>query len=308
MSKQRIHSNLGELDILTHDELASELGKHADKITRIHARTIKLMKLPIVSINAPTAGNLILANTGPGSGAGQSSAPCGPDSGFLWMLRRITITSSGGYTTEDVPLTQATLSNTGSVTNPGAFAAIAAITLPATTVPVVWNLQWTASIATAVATVLNNFVLQIGGVTKSTSLTPLAIGQYGQIAFTYIQPAGASVLVNVKSNNADSGGGSVYGAQLTADPVSVEASVGAGDTAQVGYLYIGSDTSQNQNTILEGGGINLGDSYYPGTDGAWVFPGEQIYASLSGVTAGNTYTLTGVAIEVAAEEVAKLIS
>jgi hypothetical protein len=224
------------------------------------------------------------------------------------MLRRITITSSGGYTTEDVPLTQTSLSNTGTVTNPGAFAAIAAVTLPATTVPVVWNLQWTVSINTAVATILNNFVLQVAGVTKSTALSALAIGTYTQVSFTYIQPAGASVLINVKSSSADSGGGSVYGAQLTADPVAAESIVGAGDTAQVSYLYVGSDTSQNQNTILEGGEINLGESYYPANYGAWVFPGEQIYAALSGVTAGNTYTLTGVAIEVAAEEVAKLIS
>ena len=89
--------------------------------------------------------------------------------------------------------------------------------------------------------------------------------------------------------------------------MSATSAVGAGDTAQVNYLYVGSDTSQNQNTILEGQGINLGQTFFPASQSAWVFPGEQIYATITGQTVGYTYTLTGVAIEVAAEEVAKLI-
>ena len=204
MARQRLHSNLGELDILTRDELATELGKHADAIMRTNARTIKLMKLPIVSVQAASAvGTLLLANTGPGSGSGQSSMPCGPDSGFLWMLRRVLITSSGGYQVADVPTFQTSKSNTGSVTNPGAFATIATLTLPATPVEVVWNLQWNVSIATAVATVLNNFQLQVSGTGVSNSLNALAIGFYSQTPFTYVQPAGGAIVITIKNPTAD---------------------------------------------------------------------------------------------------------
>jgi hypothetical protein len=82
------------------------------------------------------------------------------------------------------------------------------------------------------------------------------------------------------------------------------------DTAKF-TLYSGSDpTLFDSAHLLEGFGaagqaVNLG--YYPGSHAVWLWPGEQIYASITGATIGNQYVLSGVAIEAAAEMVGKLV-
>lgn len=297
MTRQRLHSNLGELDVLTRNELSEELAKHADLISRIQSRTIKLMKLPIISAQAKTT-SLLLTNTG------NQAAPTGPDSGFLWMLRRVLITSSGGYTAP-IPGTLPTAqSQTASVATPAGSGVIVQLTLPATTVPVVWTLNWSVGIVSATATLPNNFELT-GGTSTFPSNNGVAIGTYSQLPQQYLQPAGGAHTISVLAVAAEAT--ATYTASLSLIPTSQVTTVGAGDLAQVSYLYVGSDTSQNQNTIIDGVNVFVGEAYYPGSQGAWVFPGEQIYAALEYTTPGNTYTLTGVAIEVAAEELAKLI-
>lgn len=76
-------------------------------------------------------------------------------------------------------------------------------------------------------------------------------------------------------------------------------------------LYAGSDpTTLDASHLLEGfatGGQPINQGYYPASDSAWLWPGEQIYAAITGATIGNQYVLAGVAIEAAAEMVAKLI-
>jgi hypothetical protein len=76
-------------------------------------------------------------------------------------------------------------------------------------------------------------------------------------------------------------------------------------------LYAGSDvTLQDSAHLLEGFGASgqaVNQGYYPASDAAWIWPGEQIFAAITGATIGNQYVLSGVAIEAAAEQVAKII-
>lgn len=58
-------------------------------------------------------------------------------------------------------------------------------------------------------------------------------------------------------------------------------------------------------TVIQGNPVGVG--YYPSSEAVWLWPGEQIYAQVAGATVTNQYVLSGIAIEVAAEMVAKLI-
>jgi hypothetical protein len=83
----------------------------------------------------------------------------------------------------------------------------------------------------------------------------------------------------------------------------------AADSA-VYQLYTGSDFTLQQASMLDGGGstqLPVNKAYYPGNRGAWVFPEEEVYASVSSATIGNTYLLSGVVVEAPAEMVGKLI-
>lgn len=303
MTRQRIHSNLGEFDTLTKEELRPVLDAAYERHLREKYRTLKIMKLPVIQQTAPASGNLILAAQ---AGAGLGAPFCGPEQGFIWQLQRVMIVSSGGYIDQAGIITGASLAGaTGTVVTPGAFATICSVTLPATAIAVVWNLQWQVAITTAVAALANNFILQANGVTKGTSMNSTAIGQYTQLPFIYVQPAGGSQLVTIKASSADATG--TYTAQLAVNPTQSEAQIGLGDAAQVSYLYAGSDASLNQNTILDGQGVALGKAWFPGSKGAWIFPGESIYAQIINATQGYVYSLTGVAIEVAMEEIGKLL-
>ncbi len=178
MTQQRIHHNLGPMDLLTKDEVSDVMGHHIDRALRDKYRTIKLMKLPQLRVTATAA----TQNLAQGNQPGDYGVPCGPESGFIWMLRRVIITS------------------------------------------------------------------------------------------------------NVSS-----------------------------DAAKY-ILFSGSDPSNyDYNHLLEGftaagAGQPVGVGYYPSTDATWLFGGEQVYAQLLGATVGNNYVLSGIAIEVAAEMVGKLIS
>jgi hypothetical protein len=297
MTKQRIHDHLGTLEIATPDDINEVLSHRFDAYLRDRYRTIKIMKLPIITAQAAAAGNLTLTNP--------SQQPwCGPDSGFMWALRRVTVTSSGGYIQAVAGASSFPVIGSGSVATPGALANIASITLPATNIALNWTINWPVGITTATAAVANNMRLVVGATVVGGAIQATAIGNYPQVAIQYTQPAGGSVIVKVQSIGADATG--TYTAQVSASLNAAINQVGAGDLAQVNYLYAGSDLSANQNSILSGS-IPMGQAWFPAKEGAWLFPGEQLYATLSNVTAGNTYTITGVAIEVAAEMVGKLI-
>ena len=302
MTTQRIHANLGPLDIATPDDINEVMAHRFDAYLRDRYRTIKLMKLPIISVQATAAGNLTLVNP-------NLTPWCGPDSGFVWCLKRVLIASSGGYAapgitgSSSLPLGPGNAF--GSVATPGATTVIATASLPATTIPVVWQINWGVGIQAATATNANNFKLTVGGPGKAISVNALSIGTYAQPSYQYIQPVGNAVTVTVQSILADIT--ATYAASMVFNATALGNSAGAGDDALVSYLYAGSDASLNQNTILAGSDIYLGRSWFPSSEGAWLFPGEQVYAALSNVTSGYTYTLTGVAVEVASEMVAKII-
>jgi hypothetical protein len=71
-------------------------------------------------------------------------------------------------------------------------------------------------------------------------------------------------------------------------------------------LYVGSDPTaldpshQIDNTLI------VGKAYYPGTNGAFLMPGEFLYANIVSVI-GNQYAMTAQAVEAAAEMVGKLV-
>lgn len=77
------------------------------------------------------------------------------------------------------------------------------------------------------------------------------------------------------------------------------------DTGAVS-LYAGSDPANFGQQFLIDNTLKVGQAYYPGTRGLFLWPGDQLYASLTSV-ANNTYRLTGVAIEVPAEMAGKIL-
>lgn len=77
-----------------------------------------------------------------------------------------------------------------------------------------------------------------------------------------------------------------------------------GDTGSVA-LYIASDSALQQNHLVDAT-LALNKAFFPSNVGGIMFGGEQIYAQVY-ATAGNRYTLTGIAVEVPAEMQGKLI-
>jgi hypothetical protein len=86
------------------------------------------------------------------------------------------------------------------------------------------------------------------------------------------------------------------------------------DNAQY-TLYAGSDpTATDAMHLIDGivghtgatAGQFVNIAFRPGNKSEWIFPGEQVYAGLTGATVGTTYTLTGIVTEVPAEMVAKI--
>ena len=77
------------------------------------------------------------------------------------------------------------------------------------------------------------------------------------------------------------------------------------DTGAVS-LYAGSDPTNFSQQYLIDNTLKIGQAYYPGTRGLFLSPGEQLYVSATSVS-GNTYRITGVAIEVPAEMAGKIL-
>ena len=77
------------------------------------------------------------------------------------------------------------------------------------------------------------------------------------------------------------------------------------DTGAVS-LYASSDTSNYNAVALVDNALKVGQAYYPGKRGLLLWPGEQLYVAITSV-ATNSYTLTGIAVEVPGEMVGKLL-
>jgi hypothetical protein len=251
MAVQHIHPNLGPMDMLTKSELNDVMGHHIDRFLRDRYRTIKLMKLP-QQRGIATSGTLNLTSW---SQADQPGAQVGPESGFLWMLRRVIVTSNAPgdtarytlYAGSDVSLFDAShelegfTAGTGTIVTPAVPASTVAIQNPYA-VPV--QVVITGGVVTVVT--VNGIVVGAG---DGTYYVPA----YGAIAVTY------SVLPT--------------------------------------WVWTAATPTGNP----------VGVGYYPGTDATWLWPNEQVYAQVTGATAGNQYVMSGVAVESAAEMVAKLV-
>lgn len=87
MTVQRLHQNLAAIDILTGTELHDAMGHQNDALIRDWYRGIKVMRIPLVRVVA-TGALTTIAPLLPG-------AQAGPESGFIWRVFRVTISSSG---------------------------------------------------------------------------------------------------------------------------------------------------------------------------------------------------------------------
>lgn len=88
MAKQFIGSH--QIEMVTPGELSAQLHQHHEstfgRLLRERYRGIKLLKIPRIVGIAPSAAAFTLYPQ-------QSASPAGPDSGYLWHLRRITVAS-----------------------------------------------------------------------------------------------------------------------------------------------------------------------------------------------------------------------
>jgi hypothetical protein len=93
----------------------------------------------------------------------------------------------------------------------------------------------------------------------------------------------------------------------------IVASTNIADTAKY-VLYFGSDPTQITpahliDAVIGGAtpGQNVNVAFRPGNKAEWLFPNEVVYAAITGATVGATYTLAGIASQVPAEMVGKLV-
>lgn len=297
MTRQRLHPSLAEIDVVTPDDMYRTMGHSFSDHLRDRWRTIKLMKLPQQRGTA-TSGTLILAQ---GSGyANDAGTPVGPEQGFVWMLRRVIVTSNApgdaakytlysgsdptlidsghlleGFTTS-ATAQATTLYEGGTGVGPGANATIVTTgVLSAGTYVVTPSAMYTGTTTFADAM---NIALKVGATVIGT------IPSAGQSEFIFpvvpvtvtIPPGGATI--SLATIGAGSGTQSALG--------------------QLNIQQIGGAISQ---------GAYVGTGYYPGTDATWLFSGEQIYAQINGATAGNQYVMSGIAVEVASERIGALV-
>lgn len=86
MTKQRLHSAMAEVDLLTRDELEQSLNSQMDVWLREKVRGLDIMRIPFVPITA-TGATVQLFTT-------NDSTPWGPEQGDIWMLRRVIVKSN----------------------------------------------------------------------------------------------------------------------------------------------------------------------------------------------------------------------
>jgi hypothetical protein len=80
----------------------------------------------------------------------------------------------------------------------------------------------------------------------------------------------------------------------------------SGTDAGSAALYVSSDPTLIDQTHLIDNTLKIGQAYFPGNRGVFLFAGEFIYANAPVVVANTQYAMTGMALEVPAEMVGKL--
>jgi hypothetical protein len=290
------------VDLLTAGELNAALHRHlpvnlAEKMEIEKVRGMKLLKLPLVS-SVATSASFILSNS-PTEGN-----PAGPDSGYLWRLWRLTVASSAIPDTAQYQLyagsdlntlpknlidagpvssttgNGATVSNAGSATDPSAntvITQIAAGSFTGNTKYTVTGLTYLDGTVTAADD--DNMRIVANGGTLALISTGFGGGPYpfGPIYFT---TAASPTALQVEARVAASGASAVYHASIDATPTQT--------------------TTGTQ-------GLQVNQVYYPASHGIYLWSGEQIYVNIIGATVGNSYTLSGVAVEVPVEMQGKIL-
>lgn len=90
MAEQRLHSQLGPIDVLTRVELEETLSHQFEQAERTRLRGLELQRFPFLSVPCTISGTLNLS----GTQGGTSDVVLGPEQGDVWMVRRIIVKSS----------------------------------------------------------------------------------------------------------------------------------------------------------------------------------------------------------------------
>lgn len=256
MTLQRIHEKLGPMDLLTKQEMSDVFGHHIDRFLRDKYRTIKLMKLP--QLRGVAAGATL--NLAQGNQPGDYGVPCGPEQGFIWMLRRVIVASNVTTDTARYQLY--------SGSDPANYDYNHLLEGFAQAVPAPVPSQPAVPASTVAQQNVNLYPVQVvisGGTVTAVFVNGIQVGSGDG---TYTVPSGGAISV----------------------------------TYSVAPTWVWS----NLNTATPAG-EPVGLGYYPSSEATWLWPGEQVYAQVLGATANNSYVLSGIAIEVAAEMVGKLV-
>jgi hypothetical protein len=86
VTKQRLHSAMAEVDLLTRDELEQVANAQMETWLREKVRGLDIMRIPFVPITAAAATVQLFTTN--------DSTPWGPEQGDLWMLRRVIVKSN----------------------------------------------------------------------------------------------------------------------------------------------------------------------------------------------------------------------
>lgn len=239
-------TKIGPLDMVSSTELNaaihSHLGSHETRLEMQRLSGIKVMKLPVVDVVASSATFTLNEPSG--------QVQVGPDSGFIWQLRRVIIASS--------------LAND-----------LAKFAL------------YSGSDTSAQARQL----LEGGTQYPQITLNNLALGTSGTAVYNN-NPY--PVLVTVSGGTVSA----IAVGSVTTGATSGTFYVPAGSTITVTYSVAPTQTTAQVPGNQPYSGLPVDVSYYPSQRGAWLFPGEQLYAIMAGATVGTSYTLSGIAVEV----------
>lgn len=257
MTVQHLHPKLGAVDLVTAKEINEVMANRIDAHNREKYRTIKIARIIPYTITA-TGSTVNMFPVPP-------AQPSGPESGYIWKLRRVMIASNSITDTARYLIYRGS-DQTYDAKHlvDGIVASAAGATQPVPAAPVV-----TASPYTYVNTNAYGVNVTVTGGTVTV------------------------IAVNGQTTGATSG--TFYllpDAYLTITYSSAPAVSAANATA---------------NTSATNAGQYVNVAYSPADRACWVFNDETIYAQITGATTGNQYTITGEAIQAAAERVGAII-
>jgi hypothetical protein len=280
-----MHAN-AEYDLVGTDEFRhfrDEMMQRYSIAEQERVRGEKIMRLPELIGVAPTGGLLSLPLN--------NTLIAGPESGFVWRVGRVVVSSSGSDNAQAVTTTSG-VQNSGQATSPSALQTITSVTVGrAGLYSIPWNIELGGTLGSQDR---DNLALLVNGVSVATSINGINSGTvYPQETEQLELPQGATVAIQTIGAGTVA---SVYQASLEAN-----LTTGAGSPVA---LYVSSDGSTQQRNLVDST-LQTGQAYYPSSRGLYLMPGEQLAATIQGV-AGNIYMLTGQVVSVPAEMQGKL--